>query len=95
MYPIVPGHESVGTVTEVGAGVTKVQPGDDVAVGCIRDSCLGCQPCSDGNENYCDNGFVHTYNSLKLKVPNPSFMILIILKIWLEVNIVVVKMDTK
>ena len=68
MYPVVPGHELVGTVSEVGSGVRKVQVGDDVAVGCIRDSCLECLPCSEGHENYCDNGFVHTYNSLKAEV---------------------------
>ena len=40
MYPVVPGHELAGTVVEVGASVSKVAVGDNVAVGCIRDSCL-------------------------------------------------------
>ncbi len=38
IYPIVPGHEIVGRVTEVGAGVTKFRPGDLAAVGCLVDS---------------------------------------------------------
>lgn len=65
MYPVVPGHELVGTVVEVGASVTKVAVGDNVAVGCIRDSCLDCDSCASGDENYCEKGFVHTYNTLK------------------------------
>ena len=42
IYPIVPGHELVGRVVEVGAKVTKVKLGDNVGVGCILDSCLDC-----------------------------------------------------
>lgn len=42
MYPIVPGHELAGTVTEVGSKVTKVKTGDNVGVGCIVDACLDC-----------------------------------------------------
>ena len=68
MYPIVPGHELIGKVTEVGPDVTKVKIGDRVGVGCIIDSCLDCQTCHDGEENYCENGgSTHTYNTLKGK----------------------------
>jgi uncharacterized zinc-type alcohol dehydrogenase-like protein len=66
MYPIVPGHELVGTVTEVGSKVTKVKVGDNVGVGCIKDSCLKCDTCKTGDEQYCEGGGnTHTYNSMK------------------------------
>ena len=68
MYPIVPGHELVGTVVEVGGKVTRVAVGDNVGVGCIRDSCLSCDLCDSGEECYCENGFTHTYNTPKKKV---------------------------
>jgi uncharacterized zinc-type alcohol dehydrogenase-like protein len=45
-FPLVPGHELLGKVVEVGSGVTKVKVGDHVAVGCIVDSCLDCKMCS-------------------------------------------------
>ena len=43
MYPMVPGHEMVGIVTEVGADVEGVSVGDAVGVGCIADSCRVCR----------------------------------------------------
>ena len=62
-YPCVPGHESVGRVTAIGDGVSKFAVGDIVGVGCMVDSCQHCQPCADGLEQYCDNGFTGTYDS--------------------------------
>ncbi|CAN5446548.1 NAD(P)-dependent alcohol dehydrogenase [soil metagenome] len=62
-YPVVPGHEIVGRVTAVGDGVSKFKVGDVVGVGCMVDSCQHCQPCADGLEQYCDNGFTGTYDS--------------------------------
>ena len=62
-YPIVPGHEIVGKVLEVGSDVKKFAPGDTVAVGCMVDSCCECDQCKKGNENYCRNGFTATYGS--------------------------------
>jgi alcohol dehydrogenase (NADP+) len=62
-YPCVPGHEIVGTVTEVGAQVTRFSVGDTVGVGCMVESCRHCLSCNDGLEQYCDNGAVYTYNS--------------------------------
>ncbi|CAH8273945.1 unnamed protein product [Arabidopsis lyrata] len=52
-YPLVPGHEIVGVVTEVGAKVTKYNAGDKVGVGYMAGSCRSCDSCSDGEENYC------------------------------------------
>lgn len=62
-YPFVPGHEIVGTVRAVGAGVTKFKPGDRVAIGTVVDSCRRCDACEDGEENYCREGVTGTYNS--------------------------------
>jgi uncharacterized zinc-type alcohol dehydrogenase-like protein len=62
VYPVVPGHEIIGRVTEVGAKVTAYKPGDTVGVGCMVDSCRECSACHDGLEQYCLNGMVPTYN---------------------------------
>lgn len=63
-YPCVPGHEVVGEITEVGQGVTKFQKGDIIGVGCMVNSCLECEKCEKGVENYCQGpvGFTATYN---------------------------------
>lgn len=64
MYPMVPGHEIVGTVARVGATVKKFKVGDLAAIGCMVDSCRECASCKDGDEQYCDRGqTVFTYNS--------------------------------
>lgn len=52
-YPIVPGHEIVGVVTEVGSKVEKFKVGDKVGVGCLVGSCGSCDSCADNLENYC------------------------------------------
>ncbi len=62
MYPCVPGHEIVGRVVKVGSHVKKYAEGDIVGVGCMVDSCRECASCQEGLEQYCDNGFVGTYN---------------------------------
>ena len=62
VYPIVPGHEIVGRVTEVGAHVTKFKAGDLAGVGCLVDSCRECDKCKKGLEQFCRNGATGTYN---------------------------------
>ena len=62
-YPVVPGHEIVGRVTEVGSAVSKFKVGDRAAIGCLVDSCGVCSNCENGHEQYCLNGFTATYNS--------------------------------
>ncbi|MGQ0659659.1 NAD(P)-dependent alcohol dehydrogenase, partial [Sphingosinicella sp.] len=62
VYPCVPGHEIVGRVTAVGPEVTRFRAGDLAAVGCLVDSCLTCPACKEGLEQYCEGGFVGTYN---------------------------------
>ncbi|RLZ11634.1 NAD(P)-dependent alcohol dehydrogenase [Faecalibacter macacae] len=66
-YPVVPGHEIIGRVKEVGADVTKFKVGDLVGVGCMVESCKECDPCNHGIEQYCENGFTGTYNSKNSK----------------------------
>jgi uncharacterized zinc-type alcohol dehydrogenase-like protein len=63
MYPMVPGHEIVGRVVRVGAGVTKFKAGDLAGVGCLVDSCRNCPSCNDGLEQYCEKGMIGTYNA--------------------------------
>ena len=59
-YPVVPGHEIVGKVTQIGSGVSKHKTGDIVAVGCLVDSCRTCNNCKDDLEQYCPE-WVGTY----------------------------------
>src|SRR5690349_12655964 len=63
IFPMVPGHEIVGTVVKVGKDVKKFKVGDLAAVGCLVDSCRTCDNCKEGLEQYCLNGSVGTYNS--------------------------------
>ena len=62
IFPMVPGHEIAGIVTEVGSGVTKYKVGDRVGVGCFVDSCRECENCKAGEEQFCTKGNVATYN---------------------------------
>lgn len=62
-YPMVPGHEIVGKVTDIGSSVEKFKVGDFVGVGVLVDSCQECSNCKKGLEQYCKNGSVETYNS--------------------------------
>jgi uncharacterized zinc-type alcohol dehydrogenase-like protein len=62
VYPIVPGHEIVGRVTQVGSAVTKYRPGDLAAVGCLVDSDRTCPHCQAGHENFCPD-LTLTFNS--------------------------------
>jgi uncharacterized zinc-type alcohol dehydrogenase-like protein len=62
IFPMVPGHEIVGKIAQVGAHVTKWKVGDRVGVGCLVDSCRGCEACEAGEEQFCA-GSVGTYNA--------------------------------
>ncbi|MEV6735902.1 NAD(P)-dependent alcohol dehydrogenase [Streptomyces sp. NPDC051104] len=64
IFPMVPGHEIAGVVSEVGPGVTKFKVGDRVGVGCLVDSCRECENCEKGLEQYCLKGGVGTYNAI-------------------------------
>ncbi|MFC5587396.1 NAD(P)-dependent alcohol dehydrogenase [Sporosarcina soli] len=60
-YPLVPGHEIAGIVTDIGPEVTKYKVGDRVGVGCMVDSCGECENCRKGEEQYCLKGNIPTY----------------------------------
>ena len=62
LYPMVPGHEIVGVVTETGDEVTKFKVGDRIGVGVFIDSCRDCRNCNSGLEQYCAQGMTGTYN---------------------------------
>jgi alcohol dehydrogenase (NADP+) len=72
-YPIVPGHEIVGRVIEVGSDVTRYRPGDSVAVGCMVDSCLDCDQCRRGEEQLCRFACTQTYNDRDRITREPTF----------------------
>lgn len=62
IFPMVPGHEIVGHVIEVGADVTKFKVGQTVGVGVFVDSCRECDACKSNLESYCERGPVGSYN---------------------------------
>ena len=62
IFPMVPGHEIVGIVKQIGPKVTKFKVGDKVGVGCFVDSCRQCEYCKTGLDQYCAKGVVLTYN---------------------------------
>jgi uncharacterized zinc-type alcohol dehydrogenase-like protein len=64
-YPMVPGHEIVGVVSQVGQKVTRYKVGDRTGVGNFIDSCRKCSPCLKGLEQYCVKGATWTYNAVE------------------------------
>jgi uncharacterized zinc-type alcohol dehydrogenase-like protein len=52
-YPIVPGHEVIGTIAEVGNAVTTLKLGQRVGLGWNSSSCMHCEWCMSGNHNLC------------------------------------------
>ena len=63
IFPMVPGHEIVGKVTAIAAGVSKFKVGDLIGVGVFVDSCRKCDSCKAGLEQYCIEGMTGTYNT--------------------------------
>lgn len=62
IYPMVHGHEIAGKVVAVGSKVKKFKVGDYAGVGCMVNSCGECEPCKISHEQFCERGFVSTYN---------------------------------
>jgi uncharacterized zinc-type alcohol dehydrogenase-like protein len=65
IFPMVPGHEIVGRVTQIGANVSKFKVGELIGVGVFIDSCRKCDSCAKGLEQYCVEGMTGTYNTLE------------------------------
>ena len=71
-FPMVPGHEIVGRVKQIGPSVTKFAVGDIAGVGCMVDSCRACDPCSQGLEQFCSKGCAFTYNGTEMDRKTPT-----------------------
>lgn len=69
-YPQVPGHEIAGIVKAVGKNVTKFKVGDRAGVGCMVDSCMHCESCKQGEEQYCEHGALFTYGNPDKTAPS-------------------------
>jgi uncharacterized zinc-type alcohol dehydrogenase-like protein len=63
IFPMVPGHEIVGTVIKAGSAVKKFKEGDRAGVGCMVNSCGHCINCVAGEEQFCQKGAIWTYNA--------------------------------
>ena len=72
-YPMVPGHEIVGRVTQVGSGVSKFKENDLAGVGCFVDSCRQCEPCKQDFEQFCAVHCAQTYNSTEMDKTTPTY----------------------
>lgn len=73
IFPMVPGHEIIGKVKQVGANVKRYKIGDMVGTGCLVDSCRTCENCRHGLEQYCLNGHSQTYNALEQDKKTPTY----------------------
>jgi len=73
IFPMVPGHEIVGTVSKVGREVSKWSVGDIVGVGCFVDSCRKCEACRDDEEQFCEKGMSLTYNGYEQDGVTPTY----------------------
>jgi uncharacterized zinc-type alcohol dehydrogenase-like protein len=73
IFPMVPGHEIVGKIKEVGKDVKNWKVGDTVGVGCFVDSCRKCDPCKEGEEQFCKEGMNATYNALERDGKTPTY----------------------
>ena len=73
IFPMVPGHEIVGRVAEVGVEVTRFKVGDAVGVGCFVDSCRACAQCEAGEEQFCEQGMTSTYNAMERDGSAPTY----------------------
>jgi uncharacterized zinc-type alcohol dehydrogenase-like protein len=72
IFPMVPGHEIVGTVVQVGDEVKKFKVGERGGVGVMIDSCMECPDCLNHQEQFCRVSPVQTYNS-RDKQGNPVY----------------------
>ena len=73
IYPMVPGHEIVGEVVEVGKAVQRVRRGDLGGVGCFVDSCRRCDPCKKSEQQFCEVHTAQTYNSTEMDLKTPTY----------------------
>jgi uncharacterized zinc-type alcohol dehydrogenase-like protein len=72
VFPLVPGHEIIGTVASTGAHVKHWKVGETVGVGCFVDSCRQCEACRAGEENYCPD-VAFTYGHVSEEGAEPTY----------------------
>ena len=72
LFPMVPGHEIAGIVSQIGSAVTKFKIGDRIGVGVFVDSCRTCPSCLKGLQQYCIEGMTGTYNQLERDGKTPA-----------------------
>jgi len=60
--PIIPGHETVGMVDKVGAGVRSVKEGDRVGIAWLQNTCRECEFCRSHRENLCTKAVFSGYH---------------------------------
>jgi uncharacterized zinc-type alcohol dehydrogenase-like protein len=73
LYPMVPGHEIIGTIIKTGYQVTKWRIGTAVGVGYFVNSCRTCAACKEGEEQYCAEGMTTTFNGRERDGKTPTF----------------------
>ena len=71
-YPMVPGHEIIGKVSQVGSKVEKFKVGDLAGVGCMVDSCRKCATCRKGLEQHCELHTSFTYSNTEQDGKTPT-----------------------
>jgi len=72
-YPLVPGHEIVGRVSQIGDAVTKFKVGEAAGIGCFVDSCRECSPCVQGTEQFCQKMAAYTYAGTYMDRVTPTY----------------------
>lgn len=72
IFPMVPGHEIVGRVAQVGSSARKHRVGELVGIGCIIDSCRTCAPCREHDEHYCVERFTSSFNGRERGTGQPT-----------------------
>ncbi len=73
LFPMVPGHEIIGVVREVGPDVTRFAVGQRIGVGVFVDSCRRCERCRAGLQQYCTEGMTPTYNGYERDATTIAF----------------------
>jgi alcohol dehydrogenase (NADP+) len=73
IFPMVPGHEIVGRVAQLGSKASKFKVGELAGVGCMVDSCQACARCKEDLEQFCEKGMAGTYNSTEMDKKTPTY----------------------
>lgn len=61
-HPVIPGHQIVGTIDQVGSGTSRFQPGDRVGIAWLHHTCGQCVHCENGRENLCETALFTGYH---------------------------------